>query len=265
GDSGRGNFVNPPTASRQSAQLFDETAVHEESGAHRTESEQARIKATAALVPPETRTLLDVGCGRGDLLHAIDVPFSVGTDLARRGIRYVRRPATVSSMLSLPFRDRSFDVVLCAETLEHLDPADLVRATAELRRIARKSLVITVPYQEDLLAWSTQCPRCGTLFHLHGHRNVFSPERLKGLFPGASDYAVQGTWPVRPMSPVLLRFRTEKLGLWKFGRFAHCPECGNEAFDNQERRLLYKGVDLLNSMLHPRRSNYRWLLLRVDL
>ncbi|HTG84622.1 MAG TPA: class I SAM-dependent methyltransferase, partial [Gemmatimonadales bacterium] len=129
--------MNPPASSRTSAQLFDETSVHEESGAHRTASELARIKATIALVPPGTRTLLDVGCGRGDLLHAIDVPFSVGTDLAKRGIRFVRRPATVSSMLSLPFPDRSFDVVLCAETLEHLDPTDLVRATAELRRIAR--------------------------------------------------------------------------------------------------------------------------------
>jgi Methylase involved in ubiquinone/menaquinone biosynthesis len=171
----------------------------------------------------------------------------------------------VSSMLSLPFPDRSFDVVLCAETLEHLDPADLVRATAELRRIARKSLVVTVPYQEDLLAWSTRCSRCGTVFHLYGHRNVFSPERLKALFPGAAHYAVQGIWPVRPMSPALLHFRTETLGLWKYWRFARCPECGNEAFENQERRLAYKGVDALNSLLHPRKSDYRWLMLRVDL
>ena len=257
--------MNPPASSRTSAQLFDETSVHEESGAHRTASELARIKATIALVPPGTRTLLDVGCGRGDLLHAIDVPFSVGTDLAKRGIRFVRRPATVSSMLSLPFPDRSFDVVLCAETLEHLDPTDLVRATTELRRIARKSLVVTVPYQEDLLAWSTRCRRCGSVFHLYGHRNVFSPERLKALFPGAADYAVQGVWPVRPMSPALLRFRTETLGLWKFWRFARCPQCGNEAFENQERRLAYKGVDALNSLLHPRKSDYRWLMLRVDL
>ncbi|HSE45512.1 MAG TPA: class I SAM-dependent methyltransferase [Gemmatimonadales bacterium] len=257
--------MNPPAAPRTSAQLFDETSVHEESGVHRTESERGRIKATVALVPPETRTLLDVGCGRGDLLHAIDVPFSVGTDLARRGIRFVRRPATVSSMLALPFRNQSFDVVLCAETLEHLDPADLPGAASELRRLARKSLLITVPYQEDLLAWSTRCARCGTLFHLHDHRNVFSPERLQGLFPGGSHYTVQGAWRVRPMSPALLRFRTERLGLWKYWRFARCPRCGNESFENQEQRLLYKGVNALNSVLHPRKSDYRWLLLRVDL
>lgn len=257
--------MNPPTASRSSAQLFNETSVHEESGAHRTESEQARIKATVALIPRETRTLLDVGCGRGDLLHAIDVPFSVGTDLAKRGIRFVRKPATVSSMLSLPFPDRSFDVVLCAETLEHLDPADLVKATAELRRIARKSLVVTVPYQEDLLAWSTKCPRCGTVFHLYGHRNVFSPERLKGLFPGCSNYALQGVWPVRPVSPVLLHFRTGTLGLWKYWRFARCPQCGNETFHNHEKSLLFRAVDAVNSLVHPRKSDYRWLMLRVDL
>jgi len=95
--------------------------------------------------------------------------------------------------------------------------------------------------------------------------NVFTPERLKGLFPGCSNYAVQGVWPVRPMSPALLHFRTETLGLWKFWRFARCPQCGNETFHNDEKSLLYKGLDALNSLVHPRKSDYRWLMLRVDL
>jgi SAM-dependent methyltransferase len=200
----------------------------------------------------------------GDLLHAIDVPFSVGTDLAKRGIRFVRRPATVSSMLALPFRNGSFDVVLCAETLEHLDPADLPRAASELRRVAKKSLLLTVPYQEDLLAWSTRCPRWARCAISWPPQRVFAGA-THGLFPGGSRYTVQGTWRVRPMSPALLRFRTGRLGLWKYWRYVRCPQCGNEAFDNQEQRLLYKGVDALNSVLHPRKSDYRWLMLRVDL
>jgi SAM-dependent methyltransferase len=248
---------------RDSASLFDETGVHE---TPRTSvSERTRLAATLALLPPGTRTLLDVGCGRGELLHQADVPFAVGTDLARRGIRHLRRPAVIASMLELPFPDRAFEVVLCAETLEHLDPADLPRAAAELRRVAARSLVITVPYAEDPLAWSHRCPACGTVFHLHGHRSVFTPERLIALFPGAARYEARGAWPVRPMSPALLRFRTGTLGLWKYTRHTRCPACGNREFVNHERRLLYRAVDALNDLLHPRKSRFRWLLLRIDL
>lgn len=260
---GETGAVSGKPIDRDSARLFDETGVHETP--RTSASERARIASTLALLPPGTRSLLDVGCGRGELLQEATVPFAVGTDLARRGIRHVRRPTVISSMLALPFPDRSFDVVLCAETLEHLDPADLPRATTELRRVASRAIVVTVPYAEDPLAWSHRCPACGVVFHLHGHRSVFTPERLTAYFPGAARYDVRGAWPVRPMSPALLRFRTGTLGLWKYTRHTQCPECGNQVFENHERRLLYRAVDKLNDVLHPRRNRFRWLLLRVDL
>ena len=103
------------------------------------------------------------------------------------------------------------------------------------------------------------------MFHLYGHQNVFSPERLTSLFPGGEQYTVRGVWPVRPMSAGLLRFRTGTLDLWKYWGYVRCPHCGNETFDNQERRLLYRGVGVLNSLLHPRKSDHRWLFMRVDL
>jgi len=249
--------------SRESARLFDETAVHE--GPRKKPSELTRIRDTIALIPPGSSSLLDVGCGRGDLLHEIDLPFTVGTDLARRGIRHVRRPAAISSMLQLPFPDRSFDVVLCAETLEHLDPSDLSRAAEELQRVARRCVLVTVPFDENLLETSHRCPRCGTMFHLYGHQSVFTPKRLEVLFPGARNYEVHGSWPIRPFSPSLLRFRTGRLGLWKYSEYTRCPVCGNDAFENHERRLGYRLVDMANDLIHPRKSRYRWLLLRVDL
>ena len=250
---------------RESSRLFDETPVHEEPGLHQTESERARIRDTVAMIPQGTGSLVDVGCGRGDLLHQIAVPITVGTDLARRGIRFVRRPKAVSSVLALPFRDQSFDVVLCAETLEHLDPDDLAHAASELRRVARRAVLVTVPFAEPPLAWSARCPRCGTVFHLYGHRTVFTPPRLTGLFPGGANYEVRGSWPVRPTSPWLLWVRTRGLGLWKYGRHARCPACGNIEFRDDERRLLYRVAGTLNRLLHPWKSAYRWLLLRVDL
>jgi SAM-dependent methyltransferase len=255
----------PAPDARESARLFDETPVHEEAAAHLTPSERTRIRDTLAMIPPGTTSLLDVGCGRGVLLHEMEVPFIVGTDLARRGIRYVKRPAVVSSMLALPFPDRSFDVVLCAEAMEHLDPAMLPAAAAELRRVARRAVVVTVPFDENPLEGSSRCPRCGAVFHLHGHQRSFLPDDLRGLFPSAAAYEVRGSWPIRRYSPALLRFRTGTLGLWKFAWYARCPSCGNRAFENHEHRMLYRLAGTINSFLHPRKRRWRWLLFRADL
>ena len=49
--------------------------------------------------------------------------------------------AVTASLARLPFPDAAFDVVLCSEVLEHL--VRPVEAIAELRRIARKAVVVT--------------------------------------------------------------------------------------------------------------------------
>ncbi len=47
----------------------------------------------------------------------------------------------------LPYADDQFDVVLCSETLEHVE--DMESATTELLRVSRKALVITVPHEPE--------------------------------------------------------------------------------------------------------------------
>ena len=49
----------------------------------------------------------------------------------------------LGSAYALPFRDDSFDTVLCSEVLEHLEhPVDALR---ELNRVARRHIILTVP------------------------------------------------------------------------------------------------------------------------
>jgi ubiquinone/menaquinone biosynthesis C-methylase UbiE len=47
---------------------------------------------------------------------------------------------------SLPFPDKSFDYVTCCHTLEHVK--DLAKATSELKRIARKKVIVLTPKQK---------------------------------------------------------------------------------------------------------------------
>ncbi|MCB9549802.1 MAG: class I SAM-dependent methyltransferase [Myxococcales bacterium] len=248
------------------AALFEQTAAHDIPAEHPlSRSEGVRIDATLALLPPGVETALDVGCGPGTLLHRLPVPRAYGTDLGWRGLRNVQRPAVRSSILRLPFADASVDLVTCCEVLEHLPPADVAAAVAELCRVARRAVLVTVPYREQLLESSHRCPRCGTEFHLHGHQQSLDEASILPLFPVDARLTVQRVWKVRPYSPALLRLRTRGLGLWKHGRHTLCPSCGNTEFENHEGRLLYKLFGALNHLRHPRRSQDNWLLVRADL
>lgn len=247
---------------RSTVRVFEETAVHDEWRPLR--KQEVRLADTIAMVPPGTRSVVDVGCGTGELLHRLDVPIRFGTDLATRGIRRVRVPVARASILQLPFADASFDLVICAETLEHLDPADLVPAAHELYRVARRHVLVTVPNREDLLTNSHKCERCGTVFHLHGHQSSLGPEDIRVLFPEAARFEVRGSWRQRPYNRALLRLRTEVFGLWKYAQYAVCPACGNQELRNDERRLLYRLFGAVNMLLNPRKSRENWLLVLVE-
>jgi SAM-dependent methyltransferase len=87
-------------------------------------------------------TVLEVGIGNGFVhrylkqhgvrVHTVDFDERLGPD-------------TVASVLALPFDDASFDLVCCYETLEHLPWRDFSAALAELKRLARRWVLISLP------------------------------------------------------------------------------------------------------------------------
>jgi SAM-dependent methyltransferase len=90
----------------------------------------------------EARNVLEVGIGNGFvsryLRHAGFDNHSVDFDARLK-------PDTVASVTKLPFEDRSFDVVCCFETLEHIPWADFPGALAELRRVSERMVLISLP------------------------------------------------------------------------------------------------------------------------
>lgn len=56
------------------------------------------------------------------------------------------KPDIISSVLNMPFSDDIFDVVLCAQVLEHLPYKDFPRALSEIKRVAKFGAVISLPH-----------------------------------------------------------------------------------------------------------------------
>ena len=247
------------------AALFEQTSVHDVSPERvMRASEKARIQDTLAMIPEDTDTVLDVGCGPGTLLHHIPVDKAFGTDLGRVGLKHVQRPVARSSILQLPFASDSIDVVVCAEVLEHLNPEDLPQAASELYRVARRSVLVTVPYKEQLLRASHRCPDCHTVFHLHGHQQSLDEHMIGALFPDEAEVVTRFSWTSKAYSNLLLNWRTHRFNRWKYSPNTFCPNCGRSEFQNHEKTLIYKFFELLNDIRHPRKNRPNWLLMRFD-
>lgn len=93
------------------------------------------------------KTMLDVGCGRGYWLDLVSDETNLkltGVDVLNhvelKNAEYVR-----GDMEKLPFKDNSFDIVFTSHTVEHV--RDLPAAMSELRRVAKKQVIVVTPRQ----------------------------------------------------------------------------------------------------------------------
>ena len=95
----------------------------------------------------------DVGCGRGQLIASIAdlYPAAACTGIDIEGEAVVGRRPNLSFERGwagrLTHPDNAFDTVVCTHTLEHIP--DLARALADLRRVARRRLILVVPRERE--------------------------------------------------------------------------------------------------------------------
>jgi SAM-dependent methyltransferase len=196
-----------------------------------------KVRVFTEMIPKRVATIVDVGCGDGAITNALGRHWSVtGVDSSREALKYVTTEAVLGDARQLPFADASFDLAMSSQMLEHLDDATYWAALAELRRVARDYLLISVPYSEDLGMRMIRCPRCGLRQHVWGHVRRFTPDSLirdldafdpvdSRIFGDMQDPA----WP-RPLLWILHNI----FGGWypTEGQHAQCARCGNADFSD---------------------------------
>ncbi len=142
----------------------------------------------------------------------------------------------------LAFPDGHFDSVFCSEVLEHIDA--LEKATSELVRVTRPggSLVVSVPYRQDLRIGRTLCRTCGKTNPPYGHLHSFTEERLASLFSGCDVERTGFAGETREKTTVLSQ--------WLMGMAGHpwgvyqqhepCIHCGAPIQKPGDRSLLQR-------------------------
>ena len=97
------------------------------------------------------RDALDLGCGDGRLTRELSAERLTAADISGVALERARERLRAVSLVQLgldaplPFADTSFDLVLCAETLEHV--RDVQGLLSEARRVLRPggTLALTTP------------------------------------------------------------------------------------------------------------------------
>jgi SAM-dependent methyltransferase len=150
-------------------------------------------------------SVLDVGCGRGEPMRFINGArgrYTVGLDIFKPYLKECKRNEihddyVLCDIGKLPLTERSFDVVLCMEVIEHLKRLHGEQLVESLEKTARKQIVITAPvgkykqsayegnsHQEHESIWSSmEFGRLGYKVRGVGIRNFGGEEGLVSHLP----------------------------------------------------------------------------------
>ena len=202
-----------------------------------TEQEIERIELVSEIIPEDVETILDAGCGSGTLTNYIQGYTIVGVDRSKEALKHYKHEQLQSSLDDLLFEDDAFDLVICSDVLEHL-PADIyIKTIKELKRVAKKYILIISPNKEDLEANQCKCESCDTVFHINWHIRSLGIEDIITLF--RDDYSpliytyFGEPWASEP--PVKYQFKRSVDKGYKHWENAVCPLCqAQQSFDTEE-------------------------------
>lgn len=109
---------------------------------------------------PKGKTILDAGCGYGRLMKKFSkypekvVGIDISGEMLKEAKKYLGDGSKLhkGSITNLPFKDHSFDIVVCDRVLMHLTELDMKAALLEFKRILKPSGIIlfSVPHR---LSW----------------------------------------------------------------------------------------------------------------
>lgn len=205
--------------------------------------DRERVEVIAEAVPAGVRTFLDAGVGGGYVYRKVGGRAGItgyGFDVSADLVRKLRDPKTcVGDIALIPFKDRSFDLVIAADVLEHVGDDAFDACVTELARVSRRYLLVNSPYR-GTVGWAVSyCNACGNEFNIYGHtrsvdmkliRKAFPPDRFKIV-----SMKLFGKKRL-PRSSFLVRI-ARRWGKVYSTEGVVCPRCHNTAFTYPRRSL----------------------------
>jgi SAM-dependent methyltransferase len=129
-------------------------------------------------------SVLDVGCGKGFMLHDFSqiIPgiklqgIDISSYAIQNSIESMKPHVSVADARKLPFKDKSFDLVISINTVHNLEKKELAQALREIERVSKGKSFITVDAyrneeeKELMYAWNLTAK---TIMHVDEWKKFF--------------------------------------------------------------------------------------------
>lgn len=195
-----------------------------------SDKERIRAQETLAMIPSDVISILNTGCGDGRVTNSLCKKYMItNVDIDKESIKSCLGTKMIANISRLPFEDSKFDLVMATEVLEHLPENIYPQAIKEISRVAKKYILITVPFEEPLAAQWVKCPICGYTFHAWGHLRRFNLKNFDNLFSRAYFQRKRFFSLKEAKLPNWLYIIARKIGnAWNYNHknSPKCPKCG---------------------------------------
>jgi SAM-dependent methyltransferase len=138
-------------------------------------------------------SVLDIGCGKGFMLYDLQrlIPgiTIAGIDISSYAIQHCKKEVKnflkMGNASKLPYKDKSFDVVISINTIHNLDKEECAQSLKEISRVAKKSSFITVDAYKDeeekknMYAWNLTAK---TIMSVDEWKSFFKKNGYQGDF-----------------------------------------------------------------------------------
>ena len=235
---------------------------------HGSAREQERVADLMSLLPRELGAVLDIGARDGYISRRLaDHAQSVtALDLELPAIDDPRITCVKGDATALEFDSGSFDLVFCAEVLEHIPGSSLEKACAEIARVSRHHVLIGVPYRQDLRLWRTTCQQCEGINPPWAHVNSFDEARLRGLFPGLTLVRQNFVGTAEPGTNAVSAWLMDRAGN-PYGTYVQeegCVHCGAKLVPRPSKTptqsaLTKLALGIRKAANLPRKSHGNWV------
>lgn len=210
--------------------------------------DKERVNKILCIIPEDVKTVLDVGTGGGYIYRrlkddkglkcfSIDISFNMLKKLNDN-------KSCLADVKNIPFKNEEFDLVLACDLIEHIEKEFFSDSISELKRIAKKYILVNSPFK-DAINWPVSlCNKCNKEFNIYGHLRTVDMKLIKALFP-ADNFVILKTeifGRKRTPRPYFLVYIARKYGKDYSREGVICPYCFNRSIGYPHRTFFEKFI-----------------------
>lgn len=246
-------------------EIFDSPQLWKQYGL--TPDYEERIKLILDMLPGDINSLLDIGCGKGEIINSIRSQSprlrNIGLDISHEALTYVDGLKIVGELPKIPLKDRDFDLVICLQVLEHIPNHLYQDSLREIERLSNRYLIVGVPFRENLRVKQVMCATCMRSSHSDGHLHSYDHDDMRRLF---KDFELQSEVLAGVVQPRKSQYQVwidQNIGGYRYQPATfHCPYCGHSqpVIGKEHPLLLRKAASTMSHLLADKQDYPYWII-----